>query len=222
VPLLGEGGVLSQKNIRVAHASIQSLSIPAKLKRFSNPAVLLPGERLHDFEIIREMMIDEIRPATGIEWLWTLDLVEMSWEILRYRGLKNSVLDAYRAAAIEAILWRLDGAGIPAAAAEILRLQTVRTAAEWRDDPEAAAEIEARLQRHGFDAAAINAEVFVQARDTFAIFDELMQRAQHRRILLLREMSVRREFAKRAEQISEALMNARARCRSPLPSALDV
>ena len=74
---------------------------------------MLPGESRQDFEAIRQMMVDDIRPETNIEWLWTLDLVELSWEILRYRRLKKRILDAHRVAAIEAILQRLDGEGMP-------------------------------------------------------------------------------------------------------------
>src|SRR6266446_3100817 len=41
----------------------------------------LPGESGQDFEAIRRMMIDDIQPKTKIEWLWTLDLIERSWEL---------------------------------------------------------------------------------------------------------------------------------------------
>jgi len=129
---------------------------------------LLPGESRQDFEAIRQMMVDDIRPQTNIEWLWTLDLVELSWEILRYRRLKKRILDAHRVAAIEAILQRLDG---EAEAMPMVRTRARQAAAEWRVDQEAAIEIEARLDRGGFDAIDINAEVFVQARELFDMFD---------------------------------------------------
>jgi len=77
---------------------------------------LLAGENRQDFEAIRQMMVDDIQPETNIEWLWTLDFVELSWEILRYRRLKTRILDAHRVAAIETILQRLDGEGMPAEA----------------------------------------------------------------------------------------------------------
>jgi hypothetical protein len=48
--------------------------------------------------------------------------------------------------------------------------------AECRDD--AAAEIEARLERSGFDQGDISAEAFVQARELFLILDQLMHSAQ--------------------------------------------
>ena len=147
------------------------------------------------------MMVDDIRPQTNIEWLWTLDIVELSWEILRYRRLKDRVLNAHRAAAIEAILQRLDGEGMPAEAMPMVQIQARRTATEWRDDRKAALEIEARLRRSGVDNIDINAEVFVQARELFEMFDQLMQLAQSRRIGLLREISIRREFASRVRRI---------------------
>jgi hypothetical protein len=77
------------------------------------------------------------------------------------------------------------------AEAIIVRTQARRTVAEWRNDQEAAIEIEARLERGGFDAIDINAEVFVQARELFDMFDQLMIAAQRRRIGLLREISIR-------------------------------
>jgi hypothetical protein len=49
------------------------------------------------------MTLKSIQPQTNIEWPWTLGLVELSWEILRYRLLKTRILEAYRVAAIEAI-----------------------------------------------------------------------------------------------------------------------
>jgi hypothetical protein len=45
--------------------------------------------RPRDFVIIQKMMIDEVRPESCMEWLWTLDLVELSWE-------KSSVIAALK------------------------------------------------------------------------------------------------------------------------------
>src|SRR5271156_2809924 len=89
------------------------------------------------------------------------------WEIIRYRRLKQKVLEMYREDAIQSILQRLDGAGMPAEAASKVYMQTKRNAGEWLSDRGAAAEIEATLARHGVDLTSITAEVFVQARDVF-------------------------------------------------------
>ena len=83
----------------------------------------------------------------------------------------------------------------------MLDLQAKLTTAEWRDDRDAANETEARLRRSQFDNIDINAEAFVQARVSFEMFDRLIQLAQTRRIGLLREMSLRREFTRRARRV---------------------
>jgi hypothetical protein len=177
------------------------LKAPDELRAFAEPSLLLPGENLRDYEVLRQMIIEDIQPQTNIEWLWTLDLIELSWEILRYRRLKKSILDVYRATAIEAILRRLDGEGMPAEVGPMVDLHARRTASEWRDDGDAASVTEARLRRSKFDAIEINAEVFIQARASFEMFDRLTQLAQTRRIGLLREIGLRREFARRARRV---------------------
>jgi hypothetical protein len=196
--------MLNFKNSQTARESCGSLTVPAELISFSEPSLLLPGESRQDYEAIRQMMVDDIRPETNIEWLWTLDLVELSWEILRYRRLKKRILDAHRVAAIEAILQRLDGQGMPAEDMPTVRARSRRTAAEWYDGREAASEIEARLHQRGFDQIDINAEVFVQARELFDLFDQLMIAAQRRRIGLLREISIRHEVVKRVRRLLKA------------------
>ena len=190
----------SRERSHEMNRQIQVFSIPAELKSLEEPSCLLPGESRHEFEVIRQMIIEDVGPKTNLEWLWTLDLTELSWEILRYRRLRERILQAYRAKAIASILQRLDGAGLPPQTKSIVQAYSEQAAVEWCHDPEAASEIDARLQRNGFDLATINAEVFLQAREAFAWFDTMMHAAQSRRITLLREIAVRREFEKRSRK----------------------
>jgi hypothetical protein len=183
--------------------------IPAPLKAFSEVTCLLPGEKLTDFETIRQIMIDDIQPENNLEWLWLLDLAELSWEILRYRQLKQRIIEAYRERAIEAILLRLDGPGLSRLSSEELQSHIKRNVADWRDDPAASAEIEARLLKHNFDDEAISAEAYCQARQAFALFDDLVCSTQDRRIAILREINYRREFAKRVERLTEVDIESR-------------
>jgi hypothetical protein len=77
-----------------------------------------------------------------------------------------------------------------------VRQHARRAAANW--PTEAAVDIEPHLARRGFDQIDINAQVIAQAREPCLMFDQLMQPAQGRRVALLREICVRREFARRA------------------------
>jgi hypothetical protein len=80
------------------------------------------------------MMVNNIRPELNVEWLWTLDLVDLSWENLALPAGKR-ILDAHRVIAIEAVLRRLNGEGMPPETMPFVKLQARREAAEWRDDP---------------------------------------------------------------------------------------
>jgi hypothetical protein len=152
----------------------------------------MPGENVSEYEAIRDMIIQEIVPQSGIEWLWVADLVELSWDIVRYRSLRQKMLEVRRQDAVEAMLGRIDLSGIPHTFKQFAQEQTRLNAEEWRIDPAAAAEIEDRLLTRGIDEGSLNAETLIQSRELFVLFDNLMQSAQTRRILLLREISRRR------------------------------
>ena len=182
--LRGQAGAASSETFEIV--------VPAVFHRIVQPKLLMPSENASEYEAIRDMIIQEIVPQSGIEWLWVADLVELSWDIVRYRSLRQKMLEVRRQDAIEAMLQRIDLSGIPHAFKQFAEEQTRLNAEEWRIDPMAAAEIEDRLAMRGIDESSVNAETLIQARELFVLFDTLMQAAQTRRILLLREISRRR------------------------------
>ncbi len=171
-------------NAPIEFESTQRSSMPAQFSSLLRTPRLLPGESQSDYVTVRQMMIDEVVPQTSIEWLWTIDLIELSWDVVRYRSLREKVLEIYREAAVESLLQRVDGLGIPPAAREMAQRHTKRNVEQWRD---------------GIDEASINIEVFIQARDLFVMFDSLMHSAQSRRIALLREIAARRAISRQAQ-----------------------
>jgi hypothetical protein len=86
----------------------------------------------------------------------------------------------------------------------MVRTRARRAAVEWRSDRETAIEIEARLDRGGLDAVDVNAEAFVQTRELFNMFDQLMMGAQRRRVGLLREISLRHDFVRPVRRVIKA------------------
>ncbi|WP_334502087.1 hypothetical protein [Bradyrhizobium sp. AZCC 1678] len=136
---------------------------------------------------MRQIIFAELAPRSAIEWLLAVDVVELSWEIQRYRVLRHKLLEHYRENAIEQSLHHIDLAGIPpeiAPVADHIR----RNALNWRVNPTARREIEARLAAYGYDSNAINTQVYLQARDVFLVFEALLNSAQSRRLSLLREI----------------------------------
>jgi hypothetical protein len=175
-------------------------NLPAEFESLSVPPLLLPGESLEKYKLMRQAILADLAPRNVIEWLLAVDLVELSWEIQRYRVLRHKLLDHYREKAIEQTLRHIDLAELPPEMEDAACYHIRRNARIWRVDPTAAREIDVRLATYGYDSNAINTQVYLQARDVFLAFEALLNSAQNRRMSLLREMSNRRHTGDNAKR----------------------
>lgn len=166
--------------------------LPANLEALAPPPALLPGESMQRYKFLRAAIFADLAPQSAIEWLLAIDVVELSWEIERYRLLRHKVLERYRQPAVERCLRDMDLIGIPPEHREVSNRHIRRNAIEWQSDPEAASEIEARMTANGFDELTTNAESHVQAREAFVLFQALLDAAQNRRSSSLREIRFQR------------------------------
>jgi hypothetical protein len=167
-------------------------SLPAELEALAPPPLLLPGESLQRYQLMRRPILIELAPRSVIEWLLAIDVVELCWEIQRYRLIRQKLVESHRQRAIEHCLRRIDLAGIPVDLKEQACEQIKRNAVIWRIDRHAANEIEARLLAYGIDQDSINAEAYQQAREAFLAFEALIASAHNRRLSLLRELDRQR------------------------------
>ena len=136
-----------------------TLALPAELDSLSTPPLLLPGESLEKYELMRHAIFADLVPRSVIEWLLAIDVVELSWEIQRYGILRHKLLEHFREKAIEQTLRHIDLAGLPSETEDHVRYQIQRNARIWRIDPTPASEIETRLAAYGYDSFAINTQV---------------------------------------------------------------
>jgi hypothetical protein len=171
----------------LAH-SITPTAMPDEFEALAPPPLLLPGESLERYNSLRRAIFADLAPQSAIEWLLALDVAEISWEILRYRLLRHKLLEGFRHKAIEAALRRVDLAGIAPGFQDEAEYYTVQNALSWQVDPIAAAEIDSRLAAYGFDQDYINVEVYVQAREMFIVFEGLLNAAQLKRSIILKEI----------------------------------
>lgn len=187
----------------------QSLAaLPPQFEALCPQPHLLPGENIDHYRALQVAIFRDINPQSAIEWLLAIDIAELSWEIQRYRVLRHRLLSAYRQKAIEMTLRRIDVVGVPHRSQEIAELYTIRNALDWQLTPSAAVEIESRLQSCGFDQHAISMEVYVQARELLTLFDGLLNGAQVRRLLLLKEID---NFRHSSEMHHNRRQNAQGR-----------
>ena len=153
-------------------------ALPAEFAALAPPPLLLPGEHLEHYHALRQAIFADLAPRSAVEWLFAIDVAELSWEIQRYRMLRHKLLETSRQQAIEAALRRIDLVGIAPDFEAQAEYYTRRNALSWRMDPIAASEIDARLAGYGFDQHAITAEVYVQAREVLVLFEGLLNAAQ--------------------------------------------
>ncbi|MGY3508894.1 hypothetical protein [Bradyrhizobium lupini] len=163
-------------------------TLPVEFESLAPPPLLLPGEQLEHYQALQQAIFADLAPRSAIEWLLAIDVAELSWDIQRYRMLRHKLLETYRQKAVEAALRRIDMVGIDPEFEAEAETYTLQNALSWRCDPVAASEIEARLATYGFDQRAITTEVYVQAREVLVLFEGLLNAAQTKRMLLLREI----------------------------------
>jgi hypothetical protein len=107
------------------------------------------------------------------------------------------VLEASRELAIQAILERIDLAGIEEDARPFPFQHIQQNVAAWHTDPLAEVEIENRLIAYRVDTEPINLEVFSKGQELYLLFDTLLNSAQNGRVLVLREIENRRTGRRR-------------------------
>jgi len=61
---------------------------------------LLPGESMERYQLIRQAIVADIAPLSAIEWLLVIDVIELSWEIERYRLMRHKVVELFRQQAL--------------------------------------------------------------------------------------------------------------------------
>ncbi|WP_247367163.1 hypothetical protein [Bradyrhizobium sp. 18] len=166
-----------------------AIVLPSEFEALCPPPQLLPGENIDHYHAVQAAIFRDIDPQSAIEWLLAIDIADLSWEMQRYRVLRHRLLSTYRQKAIEMTLRRIDMAGIAPDFQDVAEIYTIHNALDWQLDASAASDIEARLRSYGFDQHSISMEVYVQARDVLSLFESLLNGAQLRRLMLLREIN---------------------------------
>src|SRR6267142_144965 len=161
---------------------------------------LLPGETRDEFYLMLELMFSTILPDTELEWLTTIDLAWLQWEIQRYRRWKNAIIMSNRTAAVESVLCRTHEGAAMSGAMSMIRAESKMHAREMSINPNAHRDVRAKLESHGYDTDAINAAAFVHSIVPLTTIEKFLSSARHQVMMTLREVGLRREFERRAHR----------------------
>jgi hypothetical protein len=164
-------------------------AVPVEFQALCPAPQLLPGESLDHYRALQASIFQDIAPRSAVEWLLAIDVAELSWDMQRYRVLRHRLLNTYRQKAIEMALRRIDMVPIAPHLHDLAEFYTLQNAHDWKHDPVAAIDIESRLASYGFDQHTISMEVYLQATEVISVFESLLNGAQLRRLLLLKELN---------------------------------
>jgi hypothetical protein len=184
----------------MSNDTVKEVVIPTKLVPYVGICPpLLPGELMDDFYRLFDIMADEIAPTTSMEWFAVADVVDLLWDITRFRVWKHAILAVSRRDAVVMALTRTHPYYVPNARPPKISLAG-QEAQQWRTDPAKRAVLEARIAEAGYDDDALNAGAMIEAQVPLATIDRLLCSARGQLNTTLKEIGVRREFADRARK----------------------
>jgi len=180
---------------------MKNMKVPGEIEPFMRASVLvLPGEKEDEFLQLMEMMVLDIVPLTNIEWLCAIDLGSLWWEIQRYRRWKITIIMTNRAEALEEALCKSDPHYLLMGRKPGIEAQARLDAEKWRKDDNQRIQLNIRMKSHGYDANGINAEAFGRGLSSLIVIERFLASARSQVNALLREIGIRREFARRARE----------------------
>src|SRR5271157_2179379 len=148
------------------------------------PPALLPGESLAEYWRLYSLFQADLAPADVIEKIWLRDLVDLQWEVRRWRRLSNEFLSSSRHDGLDKILTSLFGYGGARPAVKL----------DWMArDPTAIATVSDLLNLAGLTEDTILAQTLALQLDVIDRIDRMTFQAERRRDLAIQQIERRRE-----------------------------
>ena len=81
---------------RTFHQASETKATAAKANEvaFLSSKALLAGEDPDRYDQLVDAMCEMVKPADFIEKIWVADVVQLSWEVIRYRNLTTELIGA--------------------------------------------------------------------------------------------------------------------------------
>ena len=171
-------------------------SVTASDDFFGQPP-LLEGEDGAAYFDLLEKVRASVKPRDVLEEIATRDFVDITWEILRPRRMRQPVIVAAYSAALEKIL---------TPSVEFLRLRSLRD--KWLSgDDDAKQKVAEVMERAGLTMTDLQARAIDEKIDTIERIDRMTAQAEHRRRLVIDELDRRRDVMARRLREAANIIN---------------
>jgi hypothetical protein len=162
--------------------SLNDFPVPDYIRSLFGYALVLKTEDDQLYWNCMQQFINCVEPQDVIEWLWVKDVVDLSWEILRLRRLKITLVEIDRGDRNASIEWQREHPDAP--------YMDFRSGVPIPGDP---ADTEARKNQPLLDTETDSAELLFRHIEEYEHIEKLLTSAELRRDRILREIELRRD-----------------------------
>jgi hypothetical protein len=170
-----------------------STNVPNEIRRFFDDPPLVGNEVLEDYNAFLATIAASVNPADAIDWLFTKDVVDLSWHIRRERTIIANMIKLAQKEVVLALLKATCDTPGSAETAIYRIFDAADDANRWANDPEERREIDARLAEKGHPSSATLAQAYINAAPQIDAVDKRIAGYEMRRIAVLKEVERRSE-----------------------------
>lgn len=147
---------------------------------------LLPGEDREKYQRLLTRIMEAIKPRDTFEEIWVADVANQVWETVRYRAVTLGLIATTTSRALEAVLGPLVPSGV-GYFDQGWSSESEKSAHEYVvGETEAVEKVHAVLQTAGLDLKAVNAEATALRVAELSRINQLLTKAETRRVATLR------------------------------------
>jgi hypothetical protein len=191
-----------------ALAKALSIKLPDSLAEFLDDPPLVGEETRESYNTFFKAIVAGLEPANPIDWLYTKDVADLSWQIRRERTVLASVVKFFHTEVVRDLLKATADASNPLEAAVYRIFSASDDAQRWASDPVARKEIDARLIANGHLPPAVLAEAYMRGAAHIEAIDKRIASYEARRVGIVREIERRNErFARDLDTASSSILD---------------
>ena len=204
-PQKNRGGGLAPKQ----KSGVPLPLMPQEIAELFGSPPLLPGEDPSRYQKLLSGIISTIDPKDHIEWIWVIEITDLTWEVIRYRSLEAAYIRSKLPEQLERVLAKLLGAEAGLSNhAPAIQDKAKRLALGWRQGQKQDCKaVEDILSRNGANLETVLGQTIVEAIKTLQELRRLSMDATRRRDQMYGEIDRRRSALEaQVESLEERLV----------------
>jgi len=198
------------------------IEVPVTLAEALGEPPLINGEKLEEYRALHSYFARATQPRNALEWTLLRDVVDLTWEIRRYRRAGDQFIRGGRKDAMASLLQGFydEGTGIVTPASS--HAGTAAAAAMAKNGEAGENGIASILKCYGLTLETVTSQALVLRAGALERLERLIISAERRRAVALREIVwVRQAFGTKLSDAVDAFVDAEVIEETPSPANLN-